>query len=66
VLFRKIGKQTQELRRIIIGDVHGSFQALLRLLNRVAPDSEDEVYFLGGFNRSRTAELGSGGFCHQK
>ena len=47
MFFRKIGKQTQEPRRIIIGDVHGNFQALLRLLNRVAPDSEDEVYFLG-------------------
>ncbi|MFN7338391.1 MAG: metallophosphoesterase, partial [bacterium] len=47
MFFRKIRKQTQEPRRIIIGDVHGSFQALLRLLNRVAPDSKDEVYFLG-------------------
>ncbi|MFO0163113.1 MAG: metallophosphoesterase, partial [Microcystis sp.] len=47
MFFRKIRKQTQEPRRIIIGDVHGSCQALLRLLNRVAPDSKDEVYFLG-------------------
>ena len=47
MFFRNIGKQTQEPRRIIIVDVHGNFQALLRLLNRVTPDSEDEVYFLG-------------------
>jgi serine/threonine protein phosphatase 1 len=47
MFFRKIRKKEQTPRRIIIGDVHGSFDALLRLLNLVAPDSQDEVYFLG-------------------
>jgi serine/threonine protein phosphatase 1 len=47
VFFKKIEKQNQKARRIIIGDVHGSFEALLRLLDKVAPDNQDEVYFLG-------------------
>jgi serine/threonine protein phosphatase 1 len=47
VFFRKLGKQNQKSRQIIIGDVHGSFDALLQLLERVAPNSQDEVYFLG-------------------
>jgi serine/threonine protein phosphatase 1 len=47
VFFRKTRKKEQNPRRIIIGDVHGNFDTLLRLLDRVAPDSNDEVYFLG-------------------
>ena len=34
-------------RRIIIGDVHGHYDALVALLDSVAPDSDDQVYFLG-------------------
>jgi serine/threonine protein phosphatase 1 len=34
-------------RRIIIGDVHGYYQGLMKLLDTVAPTSEDEVYFVG-------------------
>jgi serine/threonine protein phosphatase 1 len=34
-------------RRIIIGDVHGYYQGLIRLMKEIDPKSEDEVYFLG-------------------
>lgn len=34
-------------RRIIIGDVHGYYQGLMKLLKEIAPTSEDQVYFLG-------------------
>jgi serine/threonine protein phosphatase 1 len=34
-------------RRIVIGDVHGYYDPLLRLLETIAPDSDDEIYFLG-------------------
>jgi serine/threonine protein phosphatase 1 len=34
-------------RRIIIGDIHGHYDALMSLMKIVAPSSEDQVYFLG-------------------
>lgn len=34
-------------RRIIIGDVHGHYEALLVLLDAIAPNTSDAVYFLG-------------------
>ncbi|AUC61692.1 serine/threonine protein phosphatase 1 [Cyanobacterium sp. HL-69] len=34
-------------RRFVIGDVHGHFQALMGLLEAIAPTPEDEIYFLG-------------------
>jgi serine/threonine protein phosphatase 1 len=34
-------------RRIIIGDVHGHYDALLSLIDRVALQEDDRVYFLG-------------------
>jgi serine/threonine protein phosphatase 1 len=34
-------------RRIVIGDVHGHYNALMTLLEAIAPSSQDEVYFLG-------------------
>ncbi|ACK67435.1 bis(5'nucleosyl)-tetraphosphatase, ApaH [Rippkaea orientalis PCC 8801] len=34
-------------RRIIIGDVHGHYNTLLTLLDAIAPNSEDKIYFLG-------------------
>lgn len=34
-------------RRIAIGDVHGHYDALMMLLNAIAPASDDRVYFLG-------------------
>lgn len=34
-------------RRIIIGDVHGHYDGLMLLLEAIAPDSNDNVYFLG-------------------
>lgn len=34
-------------RRIVIGDVHGHYQGLMRLLEAIAPTSDDRVYFLG-------------------
>jgi serine/threonine protein phosphatase 1 len=34
-------------RRIIIGDVHGHYDALQSLLDAIAPSSEDQIYFLG-------------------
>lgn len=40
-------------RRIVIGDVHGHYNALMTLLEAIAPSTEDEVYFFGRLNRSR-------------
>jgi serine/threonine protein phosphatase 1 len=34
-------------RRILIGDVHGHYDGLMQLLEAVAPDTKDQVYFLG-------------------
>jgi serine/threonine protein phosphatase 1 len=34
-------------RRIIIGDIHGYYQGLMRLLEEIAPTPEDQIYFLG-------------------
>ncbi len=34
-------------RRIVIGDVHGHYDALIALLDAIAPNSNDAVYFLG-------------------
>lgn len=34
-------------RRIVIGDVHGHYDALIKLLDAIYPSSEDKVYFLG-------------------
>jgi serine/threonine protein phosphatase 1 len=34
-------------RRIIIGDVHGNINAVLKLLNAIGPGQGDSVYFLG-------------------
>ncbi|KRH98202.1 metallophosphoesterase family protein [Cylindrospermopsis sp. CR12] len=34
-------------RRIIIGDVHGHYQGLMILMEKIAPNSGDQVYFLG-------------------
>ena len=34
-------------RRIIIGDVHGHFEGLMRLLDAIVPGEHDQVYFLG-------------------
>ena len=34
-------------RRIIIGDVHGHYDALMALLDAVSPQGQDQVYFLG-------------------
>jgi serine/threonine protein phosphatase 1 len=34
-------------RRIIIGDIHGHYDALISLLEAIAPTSDDRLYFLG-------------------
>ncbi|NEO26127.1 MAG: serine/threonine protein phosphatase [Kamptonema sp. SIO4C4] len=34
-------------RRIFIGDVHGHYEALMMLLDAIAPGDEDKVYFVG-------------------
>jgi serine/threonine protein phosphatase 1 len=34
-------------RRIVIGDVHGHYDGLMTLLEAIAPNSSDQVYFLG-------------------
>jgi serine/threonine protein phosphatase 1 len=34
-------------RRIFIGDVHGFYEPLIRLLEAIAPTEQDEVYFVG-------------------
>lgn len=37
----------QTRRRIFIGDVHGHYDGLMRLLEAVSPDSDHEIYFVG-------------------
>ena len=34
-------------RRIFIGDIHGHYDGLMRLLEAVDPGHEDQVYFVG-------------------
>lgn len=34
-------------KRIVIGDVHGHYDALSKLLDEISPTTEDEIYFLG-------------------
>jgi len=34
-------------RRIVIGDVHGYYEGLMKLMEAIAPTSEDQIYFLG-------------------
>lgn len=34
-------------RRIVIGDVHGHYDSLITLLDTVAPNGDDKIYFLG-------------------
>ncbi len=34
-------------RRIFIGDVHGHYDGLLRLIEAIAPSSDDQLYFVG-------------------
>jgi serine/threonine protein phosphatase 1 len=34
-------------RRIFIGDVHGHFAGLMQLLEKIAPTSDDQLYFVG-------------------
>ena len=34
-------------RRIFVGDVHGHYAGLMSLFEEVAPDSADQVYFVG-------------------
>ncbi|MGH1396481.1 MAG: metallophosphoesterase family protein [Trichormus sp.] len=38
--------ETRE-RQIVIGDVHGYYEGLIRLLEAIAPGGNDQVYFLG-------------------
>lgn len=38
---------TQVPRRIVIGDVHGHYDGLMNLLESIAPNADDQVYFLG-------------------
>lgn len=38
---------TATARRIIIGDVHGHYDGLMILLEAIAPELNDQVYFLG-------------------
>lgn len=34
-------------KRLVIGDIHGHYEAICSLLNNLAPTAEDEIYFLG-------------------
>ncbi|GBD54017.1 serine/threonine protein phosphatase [Microcystis aeruginosa NIES-298] len=49
-------------RRIIIGDVHGQYDALLQLMEAIAPQEKKPVYFLGdlidrGLNSAEVVEF---------
>ena len=39
--------RVSQARQIVIGDVHGHYDGLMRLIDAVAPNSNDEIYFLG-------------------
>jgi serine/threonine protein phosphatase 1 len=47
VFLKKISNLNLTSRRIIIGDVHGYCDALFRLLEAIAVNSDDRVYLLG-------------------
>ena len=34
-------------RKVVIGDVHGHYEALMLLLEEIAPTSNNQIYFLG-------------------
>jgi len=34
-------------RRIFVGDVHGHYDGLMHLFEKVSPDAEDQIYFVG-------------------
>ncbi|MGB5596440.1 MAG: metallophosphoesterase family protein [Crocosphaera sp.] len=56
-------------RRIIIGDVHGHYDALTNLLEAIAPNQDDQVYFLGdlidrGPHSSQVVDLVMGNNYH--
>ncbi len=36
-----------QARQIVIGDVHGHYDGLMRLIEAIAPTSDDGIYFLG-------------------
>lgn len=43
----EVQKHNKMTRRIFIGDVHGHYDALMILLDAIAPDTEDRIYFVG-------------------
>ncbi|MEG3435672.1 metallophosphoesterase family protein [Pannus brasiliensis CCIBt3594] len=47
MFFRKNTDRDARPRRLIIGDVHGHFDTLMRLLDKIAPRESDRLYFLG-------------------
>ncbi|MGB3204276.1 MAG: metallophosphoesterase family protein [Crinalium sp.] len=46
-MINRIFNRSKSPRRIVIGDVHGHYDGLMTLLEAVAPNSEDQVYFVG-------------------
>jgi serine/threonine protein phosphatase 1 len=46
-MFNFFSKTTNKNRRIIIGDIHGHYDGLIALLEKVTLGSDDQVYFLG-------------------
>ncbi len=43
----KGGLDVVSSRRIFIGDVHGHYDGLMRLMEAIAPSTDDQIYFLG-------------------
>jgi len=36
-----------QVRQVVIGDVHGHYDGLMHLMEAIAPNSDDEIFFLG-------------------
>ena len=53
-------------RRIVIGDVHGHYDTLLRLFDAIAPNEQDWVYFIGDLIDRGPQQFPGRRFCHQK
>ncbi|AFZ13556.1 metallophosphoesterase [Crinalium epipsammum PCC 9333] len=46
-MINRIFNRSKTPRRIVIGDVHGHYDGLMKLLEAVAPKPDDQVYFVG-------------------
>jgi serine/threonine protein phosphatase 1 len=42
-------RNTNRASQYVISDIHGCYFTLTKLLNKIGPSEEDEIYFLGDY-----------------